>query len=230
MIAEGGGRRLAHSPQDEGVQVVPQLSANNSLNVSQVTSNNQSFNSYSQQQPLCLQTFAPAPRPGEAATLERRGQLNTGFIGTTPGGNDISPIKPSTLPKQYSPDGKAPYQQPSRGHPQENPYGTIQKKKVAQQQQPPAYGSNAVSPYSNGHYGRGYHSDAETEETLASDDDGMQYSCADMSDGTYIRTPRSLQADNTTADDATTTSGSYVVDPQDLCQEIDDLFFRDMVV
>nr|AUG84419.1 Pcd11x [Platynereis dumerilii] len=230
----GGGRRLAHSPQDEGLQVVPQLSANNSLNVSQVT-NNQSIHSYSQQ-PLCLQTFAPAPRPGEAATLERRGQLNTGFIGTTPGGTDISPIKPSTFAKQYSPDGKSPYQQGPHGHPQENPYGTIQKKKAPQQQpqQPPAYGghNNAVSPYSNGHYGgRGYHSDAETEETLASDDDGaMQYSCADMSDGTYIPTPRSLQVADNTADDATTTSGSYVVDPQDLCQEIDDLFFRDMVV
>jgi hypothetical protein len=51
----------------------------------------------------------------------------------------------------------------------------------------------------------------------------VQYSCADMTDKVF-----GVSA----ADDElnTTTSGSYSVDPQDLCDEIDELFFKDMGV
>ena len=62
------------------------------------------------------------------------------------------------------------------------------------------------------------------------------YSCTDVSallhgDSSSLRTPlcRS-EARTTNYDDddvATTTSGSYVVDANDLCNEIDDLFFKD---
>lgn len=219
-------RRHIQSPGDESLQVVPQLSANNSLNSSHMT--NQSAHSYSQQ-PLRLQTFSPAPK-SEQGTLDRKGHLNTAFVNMPPA-TDISPIKPdSHSPKHFSPDSKTPVKQDKSPY---STYGTMLKSPyspVSHKGSPASYKAKQykVTPY-NGKEGKGYHSDAETEETLASDDDGtIQYSCADMTDATYARTPRRLQIVDT--DDATTTSGSYVVDPQDLCQEIDDLFFRDMVV
>lgn len=76
--------------------------------------------------------------------------------------------------------------------------------------------------------------DQVVNRTMESELDGtgaIQYSCADMSD--ILKTRMDSRLDNTDKDDismCTTTSGSYVVDPQDLCDEIDELFFKDMVV
>ena len=83
-------------------------------------------------------------------------------------------------------------------------------------------GANYIRKYYNGHNRHGYNSDSETD-----DEAGGQYSCADMSEAIH---PRHVL--ETIPDDAesTTTSGSYVVDPNDLCEEIDELFFRDLVV
>jgi len=51
---------------------------------------------------------------------------------------------------------------------------------------------------------------------------GMAYSVADIGD---------MSEGVTCRDDAsTTTSGSYTINPEDLCNEIDDLFFRDVIV
>lgn len=61
---------------------------------------------------------------------------------------------------------------------------------------------------------------------------GIQYSCADMSVSPHeMHTPsvdpvgsrRTCNEDH----NATVTSGSYIIDPYDLCDQIDDLFFRD---
>ena len=68
-----------------------------------------------------------------------------------------------------------------------------------------------------------------TETSYADTDAGMQYSCADMSDGLTSKTPSRFDVTDKESDE-TTTSGSYIVDPQQLCNEIDDLFFRDMLV
>ena len=57
----------------------------------------------------------------------------------------------------------------------------------------------------------------------------MQYSCADVSEALHTKTPSRFDMTDKESDE-TTTSGSYVVDPQQLCNEIDDLFFRDMLV
>ena len=65
------------------------------------------------------------------------------------------------------------------------------------------------------------------------DTGGIQYSCADMSDLLATQMDSCSKLDTTDKDDVsmcTTTSGSYVVDPQDLCDEIDELFFKDMIV
>ena len=63
--------------------------------------------------------------------------------------------------------------------------------------------------------------DSGTESELSE----VQYSCVDMSDILQGKSPR-LGVIVDDDDQATTTSGSYVVDPEDLCDEIDDLFFR----
>ena len=65
----------------------------------------------------------------------------------------------------------------------------------------------------------------------------MQYSQSDIDQafrgprgsGLYPRS-RNVQVLDTISDNGSTTSGSYVVDPQDLCDEINELFFKDMVV
>ena len=63
-------------------------------------------------------------------------------------------------------------------------------------------------------------------------DGNVEYSCADMSEALHSKPPGNFACNLTVDDDdaATTTSGSYVVDPEDLCNEIDDLFFKDMVL
>jgi protocadherin delta 1 len=66
-----------------------------------------------------------------------------------------------------------------------------------------------------------------TESSYADTDCGMQYSCADMSDALHTKTPSRFDDKET---DDTATSRSYVVDPHELCNEIDELFFRDMLV
>ena len=74
-------------------------------------------------------------------------------------------------------------------------------------------------------------STALSDEEDAAGSSVAQYSCADMSDvlrSTALRTPG--VADISEDAESTTTSGSYVVDPQELVNEIDDLFFRDMMV
>lgn len=101
-------------------------------------------------------------------------------------------------------------------------------------------GANYIKKYYKGKKPLGFHSNEQhdsdiMEETGLSEEDGsVQYSCADMSEALRAaRTPHALHVLDTIQDDVestTTTSGSYVVDPQDLCNEIDDLFFRDMVV
>lgn len=57
----------------------------------------------------------------------------------------------------------------------------------------------------------------------------IEYSCADM---TSTEKSQSIGDDKSLAeeDDASSTSGSYIVDPQELCQEIDDLFFKDSTI
>jgi hypothetical protein len=63
----------------------------------------------------------------------------------------------------------------------------------------------------------------------------MPYSYADVSaalsnKGLQNGTMTPSQGTDRDDDATTTTSGSYIVDPADLCNEIDDLFFKDMVV
>ena len=81
----------------------------------------------------------------------------------------------------------------------------------------------------------GYHSNGEEDDSeemeseLTDTGPAIQYSCADISEGVHTKSPFSLHTNSMLDDDAaTTTSGSYVVDPQDLCDEIDELFFKDM--
>ena len=66
-------------------------------------------------------------------------------------------------------------------------------------------------------------------ETAECTDNGLRYSCADMSDAlTTMKTPDNqsvLDAEQT--DNCSTTSGSYVIDPQELCDEIDKVFFTE---
>lgn len=65
-------------------------------------------------------------------------------------------------------------------------------------------------------------SDNESECT----DTAIKYSCVDMSTvmSTQLATPKEIDDDG----GSTTTSGSYVVDPSELCEQIDDIFFSDM--
>lgn len=57
----------------------------------------------------------------------------------------------------------------------------------------------------------------------------IQYSCADMTDDALGKSTYAYHSPCTVDDELnTTTSGSYSVDPQDLCDEIDELFFKDM--
>ncbi len=94
-----------------------------------------------------------------------------------------------------------------------------------------------------GPHQRGLHQDIDDATTVASEateDYSVQFSCADISEALHMRNShqgagrdaRRVTLDSLPDDDAatTTTSGSYVVDPTDLCNEIDDLFFKDMVV
>lgn len=70
-----------------------------------------------------------------------------------------------------------------------------------------------------------------TSYSTDSDCTGIQYSCADLSKGLHeICTPMGdpVGSQGTYEDDrATVSSGSYIIDPYDLCDQIDDLFFRD---
>ena len=86
-----------------------------------------------------------------------------------------------------------------------------------------------------------YITESDDVTTVASDETeggSVQFSCADISDALHsVRTKphqyKTVPALESIPDDdaaTTTTSGSYVVDPTDLCNEIDDLFFKDMVV
>ena len=111
-------------------------------------------------------------------------------------------------------------------------------------QQKPPYDNWRPGQYPPGlgfSHHRGYHIDSDDVTTMASEDTDLvsaQFSCADISDALRSREPHKIAPRPTSrdrdslADDdaATTTSGSYVVDPTDLCNEIDDLFFKDMVV
>ena len=86
------------------------------------------------------------------------------------------------------------------------------------------YGDGQTSCYVGGQSSR-----CGTEASYGDTDGGLQYSCADMSEALDMKTlSRFDMTDKET--DETATSGSYVVDPQQLCNEIDDLFFRDMLV
>ena len=76
------------------------------------------------------------------------------------------------------------------------------------------------------------------EDSASSEDEGnIRYSQSDIDQALqshrgssrYSR-PRKVQVLDTISDNGSTTSGSYVVDPQDLCNEISELFFKDMVV
>ena len=78
---------------------------------------------------------------------------------------------------------------------------------------------------------------SEDNVSSSEDEGNMQYSQSDIDQdfrgprgsGRYPR-PRNVQVLDTISDSGSTTSGSYVVDPQDLCDEINELFFKDMVV
>ena len=78
-----------------------------------------------------------------------------------------------------------------------------------------------------------------SEDSASSDEDegNVQYSQSDIDQAFHgprgsgrYPCPRKVQVLDTISDTASTTSGSYVVDPQDLCNEINELFFKDMVV
>ncbi len=64
--------------------------------------------------------------------------------------------------------------------------------------------------------------DFDTECT----DAGIRYSCMDVSDVLRRATPKNPDLDVDGDCASTTTSGSYTVDPQDLVEEIDEIFFQ----
>ena len=118
-------------------------------------------------------------------------------------------------------------------------------------QKPPVYNNWKSGHYMSGRPGHhtpglGQHDSYLTESNVAEHDTAsvitddtesgaVQFSCADISEALHTKTPQHFQRFQileSIPDDetATTTSGSYVVDPQDLCNEIDELFFKDMVV
>jgi hypothetical protein len=80
-------------------------------------------------------------------------------------------------------------------------------------------------------------SEMEMESEIGNSD--LRYSCADMSDVLHSKICRSdiseLMNNQTNKcldeedDVSSITSGSYVIDPKELCDEIDELFFKNMV-
>ena len=82
-------------------------------------------------------------------------------------------------------------------------------------------GTSYPPPRHKDHHPLHVHDDSGTESELSAD---VQYSCVDMSD--ILRAKPSRLGTILDDDQATTTSGSYVVDPEDLCDEIDELFFK----
>ena len=100
------------------------------------------------------------------------------------------------------------------------------------------HGNNVPNP---SYYGNAKpcdnHCCSEDSASSSEDEGNMQYSQADIDQafkgprgsGRYP-SPRKVQVLDTISDTASTTSGSYVIDPQDLCNEINELFFKDMVV
>ncbi|KAK2169176.1 hypothetical protein LSH36_12g29024 [Paralvinella palmiformis] len=83
---------------------------------------------------------------------------------------------------------------------------------------------------------------SEMESEMCNTD--MKYSCTDMSDVLHSKTAHDVSEfldgsettttsptvddDDDDADGSSTTSGSYVVDPKELCEEIDQLFFNNL--
>lgn len=61
------------------------------------------------------------------------------------------------------------------------------------------------------------------DATTASEQNGLPYSVGDIDDISECPT-------DVKDDDATTTSGSYTINPEELCNEIDELFFKDVIV
>lgn len=77
---------------------------------------------------------------------------------------------------------------------------------------------------------------SEGDSSSSDDEDGsgpQQYSASDPQPprgAAHLPRPQNPRTLDTISDHGSTTSGSYVVDPEDLCNEINDLFFKDMVV
>ena len=65
---------------------------------------------------------------------------------------------------------------------------------------------------------------SDSNEDSLSDSNGIQYSCTDMDSRIGESTHYSYDGHDSSI------SGSYVVDPNELVKEIDELFFKDMVV
>ena len=240
-----------------GNQVVPQGlgSVNHSHNMSTSFSSTlppvredpgpSSSHSYSSLPPR-MQTFAPRPKPQPQSSREVSrentphgspgGHLNTGYVHPqhTQGGHSTSPRGDNRNGKKYSPP------KPPRTTPQKpgfNNKAPSPIKAIVTPMRAMVSPNAHRTPYNSHKPGnlkshQGYASDAETEVIDISDDETcMQYSCSDMSEMLKTKTPSKFRALETIVDDDNTTiSGSYVVNPQDLCNEIDDLFFRDMVV
>ena len=114
-------------------------------------------------------------------------------------------------------------------------------RKGLQLKQKPPYDNWRPGQYLPGLDRHSYITESDDVTTVASDETeggSVQFSCADISDALHsVRTKphqyKTVPALESIPDDdaaTTTTSGSYVVDPTDLCNEIDDLFFKDMVV
>ena len=104
--------------------------------------------------------------------------------------------------------------------------------------QKPPYDNWRPGQYLPGLDRHSYITESDDVTTIASDETegSVQFSCADISEALHSARnsnySKKLPILESIPDDdaATTTSGSYVVDPTDLCNEIDDLFFKDMVV
>jgi protocadherin delta 1 len=198
-----------------GNQVVPSASLNNSL-ASGFNVSTTSATGYPSQQPSALQTFSQRTEPQDRQKK---------FVNSSDYLKDGSYLQQVPClyrkPRQYN-----------RGLVRAAPARIVPSSDCDTTAQSPNTNCMAYASI-HGYYDRHkkYQSDEETECTEASDEDGdVQYSVRDMSSALHTKTPHRHLTTECGEDDSTTTSGSYVVDPQELCNEINEHFFKDMIV
>ena len=147
-------------------------------------------------------------------------KLNEGFVNTpaTPG-NLLGSIN-NKLISPVLPHGINNMGVPSRGEPSpQRAPPALSPRQQANYYLPSRTGAYRDTPAMN---------DSKYDDTCDTTG-GIQYSCADVSEVLHTKTDSRLDCPDKD-DSSTTTSGSYVVDPQDLCDEIDELFFKDLIV